>query len=295
MSISSTSTPSSFIDDGVDFEARAPASTHLDIAQWIDSASTIFNTNSYIDDGADLLLPDASSAPAFGPRNPKFYEDRGPKTRTRKEKVHPGVLRAADEQIKNVLRGRRELGKFRARGEPGEGEKAGDGVSKYGDEGGREGVKPVRIPARKRQPTFVLHGDGGHVVVVDDEDDPIDSRPPPELLRFRKGHRREMQTGKDGQKEHGIGLDGQAEHEQTLDEKEAGQYESGKGAKRQAEDRQSRSRKPDSFEMSGALGGFPDPSPNQSKAASNPNLVAGFGWNAPTDDGEAVAEPDGMW
>lgn len=288
MSTSSFCSAVSFIDDGVDFESRIPATAQIDVAQWIDTTSTIFNTNSYIDDGADLLPPDTTAAPAFGQRNPKYYEDRGPKTRVRKERVHPGVLRAADEQIKNVLRGKRALGKFRVKGLL-------DGGCKDGKEAKEEegGVKGVRVRVRKRQPTFVLHGEGLHVVVVDDdEDDPIDSRPPPELSRFSRGHKRERDTGKDQKEKRGMGFDGQVEPEQKTKEKRIWKQE----GRRQPDERRARFGKsvsgPDAeeFVMSGALRAFPSASPAQA-----PNALAdmGFNWNGST--GEASVEQSGDW
>lgn len=78
---SSTLPPPSFIDDGSSFTARLPRtakwidSHSLPVAATIDTDATSVYTGSYIDDGADLLLP-GSHLPGFGPIDPTFYAQR---------------------------------------------------------------------------------------------------------------------------------------------------------------------------------------------------------------------------
>ena len=69
-------TPPSYIDDGQSFSRRLPSTSLANVSHWLnstrsDAASTY--TGSYIDDGADLLLP---TTPGFGKIDARFYKHK---------------------------------------------------------------------------------------------------------------------------------------------------------------------------------------------------------------------------
>ena len=74
----SSITPPSFVDDGGSFTKRIPHGLHPQhVAHWIASTGSDISayTGSFIDDGADMLLPN-NTTPGFGPIDPRFYKQR---------------------------------------------------------------------------------------------------------------------------------------------------------------------------------------------------------------------------
>jgi hypothetical protein len=164
----SSITPPSFVDDGSSFEKRIPRGLHpAQVSKWLHSSgsdTTSVYTGSYIDDGADMIVP-SRHAPGFGPINPKFY-----KQRKRRENEEKG---AWNEDIQKAVVGDigRSLEKMRGIG--------GVEVKKAG--GGERRVKEekkitVTVPLPQRWGTFVIKADDGRVIVVD-EDGEFDSGP----------------------------------------------------------------------------------------------------------------------
>jgi hypothetical protein len=164
----SSITPPSFVDDGSSFEQRIPHSLHpAHISNWIRSSSsdtTWAYTGSYIDDGADMLVP-SRRAPGFGAINPKFY-----KQRKRREKEERG---AWNDDIQKAVAGDigRSLEKMRGIG--------GVEVKKIHSGGTRVKDKKkdtVTIPLPPKWGTIVIKAEDGRVIVVD-EDGEFDSGP----------------------------------------------------------------------------------------------------------------------
>jgi hypothetical protein len=164
----SSITPPSFVDDGSSFEKRIHHGLHpAHISNWIrsfDSDTTSAYTGSYIDDGADMLVP-SRRAPGFGPIDPKFY-----KQRKRRENEERG---AWNDDVQKAVAGDigRSLEKMRGIG----------GVEVKRTHGGEARVKDkkkdtVTIPLPPKWGTIVIKANDGRVVVVD-EDGEFDSGP----------------------------------------------------------------------------------------------------------------------
>jgi hypothetical protein len=157
----SSITPPSFFDDGSEFEKRILHPTKWPKSSASDTTSAY--TGSYIDDGADMLLPDRH-APGFGPINPNFYKQR---KRSENENA------AWNDDIQKAVAGDigRSLEKMRGIG----------GVEvKRADEkerGYKEKRKTtVTIPLPRKWGTFVIKADNGRVIVIDEEGE-FDSGP----------------------------------------------------------------------------------------------------------------------
>ena len=168
-------TPPSYIDDGASFSRRLPASApHANVAKWLDAtgpgSETSAYTGSYIDDGADLLPP---TVPGFGRVNPLFYKPR------RRREGNEGVWSA---DVARAVQGdmARSLAKLRGtagiqvkRAEPGSAE-------------GRKRRGVVCVPAPPKWGAFVIRGDDGRVVVVDERGE-FDSGPVAAVARDMEG------------------------------------------------------------------------------------------------------------
>jgi hypothetical protein len=159
--MSSTATAPSFLDDGRSFTRRIPPSTPLaNISHWLhtthgsDTASTY--TGSYIDDGLDLL---PSSTPGFGVVNARFYKHK--KRRDKDGGVwNDDVARAVGGDIHRSLAKMRGLAGVEVkRAET-------DSKEEKRRRDKRRGV--VSVPAPLKWGTFVIKGDDGRVVVIDD-------------------------------------------------------------------------------------------------------------------------------
>ncbi|KAF2650483.1 hypothetical protein K491DRAFT_682949 [Lophiostoma macrostomum CBS 122681] len=165
-------TPPSFFDDGLEFNAHPPGRRSPNISQWLedinDSASAVTtypDTTSYVDDGADpSLYEDAKHKDG---RNEEDNDKQ--KQERRRERYHPDVQRAVSGQVQNVLKNMWAVSRVNIR----------DPEEKDGEESKRKEPPPgaVRVQVPGPPPTFVIHGDMGHVVVVDGLEEPIDSRP----------------------------------------------------------------------------------------------------------------------
>ncbi|EAT81465.2 hypothetical protein SNOG_10966 [Parastagonospora nodorum SN15] len=160
----SSITPASFVDDGSSFEKRILHPTH-NRKSLNDAASdtTSAYSGSYIDDGADMLLP-SRRTPGFGPINPKFY-----KQRKRKENEND----AWNNDIQKAVGGDigRSLEKLRGIG--------GVEVKRHTDTLDKHGKRrkdTITIPLPRRWGTFIIKADDGRVIVVD-EDGEFDSGP----------------------------------------------------------------------------------------------------------------------
>jgi hypothetical protein len=161
----SSITPTSFVDDGSSFEKRILHPSHN--PKWLSTSAsdtTSAYTGSYIDDGADLLLP-SRRAPGFGPINPKFY-----KQRKRKENEN-GLW---NDDIQKAVAGdiARSLEKMRGIGGVEVKRPTGDRI----DEREKKRKDTVTILLPRRWGTFVIKANDGRVIVVD-EDGEFDSGP----------------------------------------------------------------------------------------------------------------------
>jgi hypothetical protein len=170
----SSITPQSFVDDGSSFAKRVPHG--LDqrwIAKWIsgDGSEVSGYTGSYIDDGADMLLPQRP-APGFGKLDTKFYKQR--KRKEEKDALwNDDVQKAISGDIQRNLAKLQGLGgveiKKPTREHP------------VGQRGGKEESQEkkkdtVTIPMPPQWGTFVIKGDDGRVIIVG-KDGEFDSGP----------------------------------------------------------------------------------------------------------------------
>lgn len=172
----SSISPRSFIDDGASFHHRLPPT---DIREWLRSTSsdtTSAYTGSFIDDGADMLLP-CHHRPGFGAIDARFY-----KNRKRREDETGGVwnediARAVGGDIGRNLGALREVGDIEVRRRDGDNDGGEDGSEDgKGKRRRREGKRKdtVTVPLPRRWGTIVIKDEGGRVVVVD-EDGEFDS------------------------------------------------------------------------------------------------------------------------
>lgn len=158
-----SSTPS-FIDDGRSFTQRLPPATSLaNVPHWLNtthgSLDTISTyTGSYIDDGLDLL---PTSTPGFGPINPRFYAH---KKRQNKEggdgAWNDDIARAVGGDIQASLSKLRNISKVEVK------RPETDSREEKRRRDKRKGV--VSVPAPLKWGTFVIKGDDGRVIVIDD-------------------------------------------------------------------------------------------------------------------------------
>ncbi|CAO2647240.1 Nn.00g081620.m01.CDS01 [Neocucurbitaria sp. VM-36] len=161
----SSITPPSFVDDGASFAKRIPHRLHpKHISYWLDStdSSASAYTGSFIDDGADMLLP-SHDTPGFGSIDARFYKQR-------KKKEAKDVL--WNDDVKRAISGdmARNLAKIRGLG----------GVElKRKDQGSsneEEKKDTVTVPIPLKWGTFVIKAEDGRVIVMD-RDGEFDSGP----------------------------------------------------------------------------------------------------------------------
>jgi hypothetical protein len=161
----SSTAPPSFVDDGSSLQKRVPHGRHPShITNWphtSDSDTTSTYTGSYIDDGADMLLP-AHTAPGFGAIDPRFYKQR----KRRGDNGHG----AWNEDIQKAVGGDigRSLARLRGVG--------GVEVKRRGEKTYEKKVDTVTIPVPRKWDTIVIKGEDGRVVVID-KDGEFDSGP----------------------------------------------------------------------------------------------------------------------
>jgi hypothetical protein len=166
----SSITPPSFVDDGSSFEKRMAHGLHpTQISKWLHSSgsdTTSVYTGSYIDDGADMLVP-PRHAPGFGPINPKFY-----KQRKKREDGERGIW---NDDIRKAVVGDigRSLEKMRGIGGV-EVKRVDRGEGKVKEKEKRKDT--VTVPLPQKWGTIVIKDDDGRVIVVD-EDGEFDSGP----------------------------------------------------------------------------------------------------------------------
>ncbi|KAF1847913.1 uncharacterized protein K460DRAFT_279361, partial [Cucurbitaria berberidis CBS 394.84] len=164
-------TPPSFVDDGGSFTKRIPHS--LDprhVAHWIDAtgSDTSGYTGSFIDDGADMLLPH-NAAPGFGQIDPRFYMQRKRKEGGKEEVWNDDVQKAVSGDIQRNLAKVRGLGGLEVK-RHGRGAQGGEKKNKEKE---KDTVKIVMPPTWG---TFVIKTDDGRVIIVDREGE-FDSGP----------------------------------------------------------------------------------------------------------------------
>ncbi|KAF1928358.1 uncharacterized protein M421DRAFT_5409 [Didymella exigua CBS 183.55] len=156
-----SSTAPSYIDDGRSFARRIPpADSSTNLSRWLkttplfpETASAY--TGSYIDDGLDLL---PGSTPGFGRVDAKFYE--APKRRGKGSGAwNDDIARAVGGDIHRSL--------ARMKGVAGVQVKRSE-TSVRGEKEHRERRGVVSVPAPLKWGTFVIKGDDGRVVVIDD-------------------------------------------------------------------------------------------------------------------------------
>ncbi|KAF3054058.1 hypothetical protein E8E11_010862 [Didymella keratinophila] len=161
-----SSTPPSYIDDGRSFTRRIPPPSLANVSHWLYTTHGFSNnsstyTGSYIDDGLDLLPINASNnnTPGFGPIDRQFY-----KHKKRRDKTD-GVW---NDDIAHAISGdiHASLAKLnRVAGVEVKRPSANSKEEKRRSEEKR-GVVSVRAPLQWG--TFVIKGDDGRVVVVDE-------------------------------------------------------------------------------------------------------------------------------
>lgn len=160
----SSITPASFVDDGSSFEKRMLHPSHN--RKWLDdsaSDTTSAYSGSYIDDGADMLLP-SRRAPGFGPINPKFYKQRK-RNGNENDAWNNDIQKAVAGDIGRSLEKLRGIGGVEVKRH-----------TKTLDKHGNRRKDTVTIPLPRRWGTFIIKADDGRVIVVD-EDGEFDSGP----------------------------------------------------------------------------------------------------------------------
>jgi len=186
-------TPPSFIDDGHSIVRRMPrtsratdkppeptAISELDCRTHTLASSSTY-TGSFIDDGADMLVP-SKSGPGFGAVDRRFYR-KGKKSREEGEWT---------AEMENAVSGdiRKSLAKIRRHAvvdvdaeekQRREEQKKHDAETKY-----------VKIPKVPKWPTFVIQCENGRVIVVD-SDGEYDSGPPEQKVEWEKAQRRDQE------------------------------------------------------------------------------------------------------
>jgi hypothetical protein len=172
----SSITPQSFVDDGGSFTKRVPHG--LDqrrVAKWISGGDSEVSgyTGSYIDDGADMLLPQRP-APGFGKVNTKFYKQR--KRKEEKDAVwNNDVQKAISGDIQRNLAKLRDLSGVQVK-RPG---REHSGKERKKDQQDEDVKDTVTIPMPPPWGTFVIKaGDGRPVSNQRDG-----SKPPLRLYR----------------------------------------------------------------------------------------------------------------
>ncbi|KAJ4373724.1 hypothetical protein N0V86_007867 [Didymella sp. IMI 355093] len=156
-----SSTAPSFLDDGQSFTRHIPPSTPLaNVSHWLHtthgSDTTSTYTGSYIDDGLDLL---PSSTPGFGAVNARFYKHK--KRRDKDGGVwNDDIARAVGGDIhRSLAKMKRLAGVEVKRAEL-------DSKEEKRRRDKRRGI--VSVPAPLKWGTFVIKGDDGRVVIIDD-------------------------------------------------------------------------------------------------------------------------------
>ncbi|KAF2826751.1 hypothetical protein CC86DRAFT_322394 [Ophiobolus disseminans] len=172
----SSVTPASFIDDGSSFHKRTPHGLHpAHVSDWIsnpDSDTSSAYTGSYIDDGADMLDPN-KHAPGFGPIDARFYKQRKRKENEKMGPWNDDMQKAIAGDIQHNLHKMRGIGNLDIR-------KVGrhEAEEEKRDKHGRRKKDTVTIPMPPKWGTFVVKGDDGRVIVVDEDGMEFDSGPP---------------------------------------------------------------------------------------------------------------------
>ncbi|KAH7413767.1 hypothetical protein DE146DRAFT_749967 [Phaeosphaeria sp. MPI-PUGE-AT-0046c] len=153
----SSITAPSFIDDGTSFHNRLPPS---DITKWLNGTSSSTSsayTGSFIDDGADMLLP-SQHRPGFGAVNTRFYRQRKRRDDEKRGAWNGDIQRAVAGDIGRSLEGLKGVGGVEFR----RGDREGKEVRK-----GRKKTT-VTVPLPRRWGTIVIKDEGGRVIVVDE-------------------------------------------------------------------------------------------------------------------------------
>jgi hypothetical protein len=279
------------MDDGFDMIARMPAPkpkskpNARNIEAWIkgtqtnDAASTALTANamSFFDDGADLVKH-KTAAPGFGEHNSKYYKHRNKSKREPKVPFNEDVRRAVSGQIKGTLEGMRGLAGVgqrvvevrqedivKGKEEKGEKEVRHDKKSKVKQSEQKKDTGPppgaCRIYIPPPPPNFIIHGEAGRLIVVDSSKEPIDSRPPPELMpRLVMPEREPEAEWKE------------AKHMKTAGSSKRGKERDDDHTKRK--DSKAPSSSQSSWNLSQASGQKPQQTPKISKAASKPRSNA---------------------
>lgn len=162
-----SSTSPSYIDDGRSFTRRMPpTSTLFNVSNWLltthgspDTSST--HTGSYIDDGLDLVPATNDTTPGFGRIDAAFYKHS--KRRCKNEEDG-----AWNDDIALAVSG--DIQRSLAKLERAAGLEVRRAVINSKEKKGRSerGRIVVSVPAPLRWGTFVIKGDDGRVVVVDE-------------------------------------------------------------------------------------------------------------------------------
>ncbi|KAH9882496.1 hypothetical protein J1614_000732 [Plenodomus biglobosus] len=175
-------TPPSFVDDGVSFTKRTRHGLRpSQIADWLNdtesstvSCSTAVYTGSFVDDGADMLLPPAHG-PGFGPIDARFYKQK--KRNEGEEGVwNDAVQQAVSGDIQRNFAHIRGLGDIVVRKR--------DGLA----DGKDSKEETVTVPVPRKWGTFVIRCDDGRVIVIDETGE-YDSGPQGGEEKRREGRR----------------------------------------------------------------------------------------------------------
>jgi hypothetical protein len=155
----------SYIDDGRSFTRRIPPTSLANVSRWLHTTHSSPNTastytGSYIDDGLDLLPTNAHNNTAgFGPIDARFYKSR--KRRGKDGGVwNDDIARAVSGDIRASLAKMNGIAGVEVKRPSADPEEEKRRSEK------KRGVMSVRAPLKWG--TFVIKGDDGRVVVVDE-------------------------------------------------------------------------------------------------------------------------------
>jgi hypothetical protein len=153
--------PPSFIDDGASFHARTRHALPPSHRITSNDSDTSAYTGSYIDDGADMLLP-PHHVPGFGPLDPRFYKQRKRQENSNEAVWNEDIKKAIEGDMQRSLEMMRGVADVEVR-KADRSEERGQG--KKGQETDKDTVT-VSLPPKWG--TFIIKQDNGRVIVIDE-------------------------------------------------------------------------------------------------------------------------------
>ena len=198
--------PRSSADDGLELDPHIPTADDLHLGRWAgsfrNSSSAPDTAVDFYDDGADLCPPSREpGAPGFGMINPDFHKQARKK---KHEKEFPTQFQdAVTADIRETLRDIKHsttvhlAPEVKRKRKPRKEEREGPQDIAAGER--------IQVPVSKKRVSFVVHGENGQVVIIDNEgavmdSSPIHQVPPPPPRRIRDKHVKNNDDKSEGQR-----------------------------------------------------------------------------------------------